>query len=177
MKRWLPAALALPLAALAAPPPATDFKGHVLGAPVDVEQLKEAWHPLRCFENFERITTCDGYTSIADAEASVRAVIRADGTLGKITLLLKASEFPAVRTALRSKFGTPTKVERSTVRNTAGAPFPDEVHTWVRADGVVMAAWRAGAVDTASVLFVSKAQMAQDVAEEHQRRKKQRTDL
>lgn len=148
--RAIAAVLGLALASCAPPTRVakTEFKGFVLGEPLNLLQAQQELK-LRCVPPTGKTDTvlCMGSTTIAAVPSEVLLDVTPDGRLASATLNLKAAHRAAVEEALRDKFGRP-----STTRSSPGLEWME----WIQADDSLVSL---SAMDSSfSVTFKSAAQ-------------------
>ena len=79
-----------------------------------------------------------------------------DDRLGRIVIILPISSFDAVVSALRIKFGAPTKSGKSIVQNRMGAKFESRQFTWSKNQQMLVATEFAGSLDDSAVVLLNQ---------------------
>lgn len=154
-----------------------EFKGLRLGEKLDVQKLKDDWQ-FRCDPLLQVVEVCDGYTSIAGAEAYMTTSVTKDLVLQRIRLSFKSREFAQVIRALTEKYGRPYTDEATQVRSGLGVLLPQRKLRWRAAAGAqVLALLRSKDIETAMVVFSSAQQLAADEVSVDDPLKRQAADL
>lgn len=93
--------------------------------------------------------------TIAGASIESLLLLVYDGTVHKILIMTKASDFAGVQAALQEKYGAPTsnKIEPLTTR--AGVTYENQSSTWLLSEGTIRIEKFSGRIDRSSVSFSS----------------------
>jgi hypothetical protein len=161
------AALAF-LPALAGAQAAIDFRGVPLGA-TEAEFISQlpGFHCRQPFPGTEHLAdricipnTYEDRRSFGGAEtATLFATFMADRMTG-VSATFKENEFDKVRSALDEKFGVPASVERPDFQTRGGLKAKNEIITWRRGKGIVVAHRFARSIDESSVNYIDENAMA-----------------
>lgn len=187
MKRFVIAAT-LAASALAAHADSFSYKGVKLGD--TMEQFKQALPLYECTatsctyirdscarvsglgssaEFSRKLDACREGTSFGGALVTYGRAEFIDGVLAK--LYITSPWMTQLSDALTDKFGAPTSVDNTPVRNKMGAEFPNWIKTWALGTDVMVASQRASNINEGSVLISGPAALEQAKARKQEQTK------
>lgn len=168
----------LAASALAAHADSFSYKGVKLGD--TIEQFKQALPQYECTdtsctyirdscarvsglgsssEYSRKLDECREGTSFGGALVTYGRAEFIDGALAK--LYITSPWMTQLNDALTGKFGAPTSVDNTPVRNKMGTEFPNWIKTWVLGTDVMVVSQRASKVNEGSVLISGPAAQEQ----------------
>jgi hypothetical protein len=155
--------LLLALALLTSSAWALDFKGLVIGEKTTAAKVEEVLGGgvsiVRCGVGANEMQVCNGVTTIADAVATVNAVLMKDGTLARVMFTFDPDDFDAVTRQMRIKYGAPQSERSEAMQNGFGAKFTQTRAVWDdrRGNRIDAARFAGKTTETAVVRFSSPA--------------------
>ena len=114
--------------------------------------------------------------SYGGAEASLLFAL-IGGKVSNMSARFKSKDFAEVIGAMRERLGPPTSEKAETVTNRAGAKFENITFTWERGGEVATARRYAGALDRASVVFLSEASVEEFKRRAREQQRERAKDL
>lgn len=104
-----------------------DYRGVPFGA--TEEEVTKVMMGLTCYD-FENHRNCAGFHKIGEVQVQNLISFSLDGKFSAVILNFKSEDFDFLKSVLIEKYGEPSKVERSPLKNRMGATFEQEHLFW-----------------------------------------------
>jgi hypothetical protein len=163
----------------AIPLPPFEFRGHMIGEPIETNYLNWEYKPnengaLECFKDDFEIIHCNDptvqtspdyrnhkthktthYRRLGDVSIEYLTYGFFDGKLALMTMEFENINYIKIREMTIGKFGEPKREKIEKTQNTMGASFDNLTSEWDFREGVLSLRQRANRIDTGMLKFTS----------------------